>query len=205
MVAWNNRTSIATGTDTFMSGATPPRPPGASRYVVARKDDIPEGGRLIVDVAGREIGIYHVNGAFYALLNRCPHLGGPLCQGQVVTEVTAAVPGEVRGDPDKVYVTCPWHNWEFDIRTGQSFWNPAGLRARPFAIGLEGGKSLRDALEQGNAERVPGPYMAETIPVLLEDEYLVLNLRPVRKLPSGAAGAEGRAAAITPSIEETSR
>ncbi|MFC0406842.1 Rieske (2Fe-2S) protein [Roseomonas elaeocarpi] len=189
-----------------MSEAISARPPAARRYVVARKDDIAEGDRLIVEVAGREIGIYHVNGAFYALLNRCPHLGGPLCHGQVVTEVTAAVPGEVRGNPDKVYATCPWHNWEFDIRTGQSYWNPKGLRARPFNVALEAGESLREALESGSAERVPGPYAAETIPVAVEDEYLVLSLRPVREQPPMPVGAPaGCVPPSTTSLEKTSR
>jgi 3-phenylpropionate/trans-cinnamate dioxygenase ferredoxin subunit len=189
-----------------MSDATPIRTAGARRYVVARKDDIAEGDRLIVEVAGREIGIYHINSAFYALLNRCPHLGGPLCRGQVVTEVTAAVPGEVRGNPDKVYATCPWHNWEFDIQTGQSYWNPKGLRARPFNVGLEGGASLRAALESGSAERVPGPYTAEAIPVAVEDEYLVLNLRPVREQPNMPLKAPaGCTAPSTAPLEETPR
>ncbi len=167
-----------------MSETSPSRTPAARRYVVARTDEIPEGERLIVTVGGREIGIYHVKGAFYALLNLCPHLGGPLCRGQVVTEITALVPGEIRGNPDKVYATCPWHNWEFDIRTGQSYWNPKGLRARPFPVDVEGGEALRRAMENGSAERVRGPYQAETIPVSIESEYVVLSLRSAPARPA---------------------
>ncbi len=159
------------------------------RYIVARAADIAEGQRIIVEAGGREIGIYRQNGAFYALLNRCPHLGGPLCQGQVVTEITAAVPGEVRGNPEKVYVTCPWHNWEFDIRTGQSYWNPSGLRARPFPVGVESGEELCAAVASGSAARIPGPYAAETVPVSVEDAYVVLTLRPAgRAVPQAAEG-----------------
>jgi nitrite reductase/ring-hydroxylating ferredoxin subunit len=154
------------------------RPQGPRKYVVARTSDIAEGDRLIVEVGGREIGIYRVDGKFYGMLNRCPHLGGPLCRGQVVTEVFAPVPGDVRGNQDKVFVTCPWHNWEFDIRTGQSYWNPTGLRARPFPVGVEGGDTLSQAIEGGTAERVPGPYKAEMIPVSIEHDYIVLSLRP---------------------------
>jgi nitrite reductase/ring-hydroxylating ferredoxin subunit len=167
--------------------------PSARRYVVARTDEIPEGERLIVKVGGREIGIYHVHGAFYALLNRCPHLGGPLCRGQVVTEITAAVPGEIRGNPDKVYVTCPWHNWEFDIRTGQSYWNPQGLRARPFPVGVEGGEALRQAMDNGSAERVSGPYQAETVPVSVESDYVVLSLRAAPAPPISVREARSEA------------
>ena len=162
-------------------------PPSARRFVVARTREIPEGERLIVDVAGREIGIYNVRGRFHALLNRCPHLGGPLCRGQVVTEVTARVPGEIKGNPDKVYATCPWHNWEFDIETGQSYWNPKGLRARPFPVGVEAGEAIRRAMESGSAERVPGPFTAETVPVSIEDDYIVLSLRAMPAAPAREA------------------
>ena len=166
---------------------TQPRPPGMRRYVIARADEIQDGERRIVEAGGREIGIYNVRGSFYALLNRCPHLGGPLCRGQVVTEITAAVPGEIRGNPDKVYVTCPWHNWEFDIRTGQSYWNPKGLRARPFPVGVEPGEALQKAVDEGSAERVRGPYNAETIPVSIENDYVVLTLRAAPQ-PAPAEG-----------------
>ncbi len=166
-----------------MTGTTPAQ--SQRRYIVAKVSDIAEGERLIVEAGGREIGIYRVSGVFHALLNRCPHLGGPLCEGHVVTEVTAAVPGEVRSNPDKFYVTCPWHNWEFDIRTGQSYWNPSGLRARPFPVGVESGEQAQGAAECGSARRIPGPYAAETVPVSVEGDYVVLTLRPP------ARGTEG--------------
>lgn len=152
-------------------------PAGMKRYIVARTDDIPEGGRMIVEAGGREIGIYRLNGKFHALLNRCPHLGGPLCKGGVVSEIYAPVPGDVRGDASKLFVTCPWHNWEFDVTTGQSYWSPKGPRARLFPIGIEQGEAVASELEAGSAERVPGPYKAEVVPVAVEADYLVLSMR----------------------------
>lgn len=152
------------------------QPSKPRRFVIGRPIDVPEGNRIIVNVDDREIGVYRIDGAFFALLNHCPHLGGPLCQGQLVSEVFAPVPGDVRGNSDRVFVTCPWHNWEFDVRTGQSYWNPM-LRARPFAVDVERGEAVAAAIEQGSAGRVPGPYMAETIPVTIEDDYLVISLR----------------------------
>ena len=155
-------------------------PAGASRFVVARASEIPEGGRILVEVGGREIGIYRLKGRFHALLNRFPPLGGPLCKGGVVSEIHAAVPGEVRGNPDRLFVTCPWHNWEFDVETGQSYWSSAGPKARLFPIGVERGEAVAEALAAGRAERVPGPYKAETVPVAVEEDYLVISLRPAR-------------------------
>jgi 3-phenylpropionate/trans-cinnamate dioxygenase ferredoxin subunit len=152
-------------------------PAGANRFVVAKASDIPEGGRLLVEVGGREIGIYRLNGKFHALLNRCPHLGGPLCKGGVVSEIYAPVPGDVRGDASKLYITCPWHNWEFDVTTGQSYWSSKGPRARLFPIGVEHGDRVAEALEAGKAERVPGPYKAEKVPIEVEADYLVVSMR----------------------------
>jgi 3-phenylpropionate/trans-cinnamate dioxygenase ferredoxin subunit len=154
-----------------------PNPPGIKKHIVGRTSDIAEGERLLMEIDGRPIGVYHIKGQFYALLDRCPHLGGPLCKGQVVSEVSSSVPGDIKFDASKTYVTCPWHNWEFDIKTGQSYWNPKGLRARPFPVGVEKGEALCGALENGSAERVAGPFRAETIQVDVEGDYLVIAMR----------------------------
>lgn len=158
--------------------ASPQRSSG-NRYVVARTTDIPDGERVIVEVDGREIGIYNIGGRFHAMLNRCPHLAGPLCQGQVVNAVESSAPGDVRLEESRTYVTCPWHNWEFDVETGRSYWNPR-LRARPVPVGVETGPETEAALERGEIDRLPGPYQAEIIPVSVESDYVVLTTRPPR-------------------------
>lgn len=150
--------------------------------IVGRPGDVPEGGSMLVTVGRREIGIYRVDGEFYGLLNRCPHLGGPLCHGQIVTDIVAPVPGDVRSSPGRTFVTCPWHNWEFDIRTGQSFWN-GRLRAMPFPVSVE---AADRAAGLATAGRTPGPYQAETVPVSVENECLVLRLRPAQPAAAGA-------------------
>ena len=146
-----------------MADATLSQPPRPETVVVGRPADVPEGGSIVVTVGTREIGIFRVDGQFYGLLNRCPHLGGPLCAGQIVTDVVSTAPGDVRSRPGRTFVTCPWHNWEFDIRTGQSYWNDR-VRAIPFPVTVE--------------RRTTGPYQAETVPVAVEDGVLVLRLRP---------------------------
>jgi nitrite reductase/ring-hydroxylating ferredoxin subunit len=162
--------------------ASPTRPeaaPHATRFVVARVDEISPGERRIVEAGGREIGVYNIGGRFYAMLNRCPHLAGPLCEGQVVNLVESSGPGDVRLDESQTFVTCPWHNWEFDVETGRSYWNPR-LRARPLPVEVEGGAELEAALERCEVGRIPGPYTAETVPVSVESDYVVLSLRPPR-------------------------
>jgi nitrite reductase/ring-hydroxylating ferredoxin subunit len=161
------------------------------RYVVARARDIPDGERLIVDVSGRSVGVFNVNGRFYALLNRCPHRGGQLCKGDVIGLVESDGPGDIRVDTDRLFIACPWHGWEYDLETGESWWNPTRTRARPLALTVDRGETVADQLAAGAAQtpvpfhaefvdrtshRVKGPYTAEVLPVAVEDEYIVVSL-----------------------------
>jgi 3-phenylpropionate/trans-cinnamate dioxygenase ferredoxin subunit len=134
------------------------------RQVIARTGDVPPGTCKLVTVNGREIGVFNLEGRYFALANRCPHEGGPLCQGRVGPLVRSSGPGDYRLDREPNFLRCPWHGWEFDIRTGQSWCDPQSTRARLFQVTVESGESL-----------AKGPYVAETFPVSVEEEYLVLE------------------------------
>ena len=69
---------------------------------VAGVKEIPEGRGLRVRVGQQEIGLFRVDGEIYALDNACPHAGFPLSEGVVQEGI----------------VTCPLHQWQFDVRTG---------------------------------------------------------------------------------------
>jgi 3-phenylpropionate/trans-cinnamate dioxygenase ferredoxin subunit len=152
----------------------PPRA-GAQRFIVGRPEDVPEGERIIVTVGDREIGVFRIDGEFYALLHRCPHLGGPLCKGEIIGLIESDGPGDLRLNSDQKILTCPWHNWEFDIKTGQSYWNPLRTRARRFPVEVKEGSELENSPIP--TQRVPGPYKAETMPIDIEGEYLVVTVR----------------------------
>ena len=137
-----------------------------ARYVVATIAEILPGGRKIVEVAGRSIGVFNVGGEFVALRNRCPHQGGPLCEGGLSGLLEASAPGEYRYSRPGEMLRCPWHGWEFDLRTGQSWFDPARTRVRNYPVSVEGGES---GLE-------PGPYVAETYPVKVEEQYIVVEV-----------------------------
>jgi 3-phenylpropionate/trans-cinnamate dioxygenase ferredoxin subunit len=164
------------------------------KYVVANVQDVPEGERLLVHVAGREIGIFHVDGEFYGLLNRCPHQGGPMCRGELVPLIEADRPGHFRFDPGTKLVACPWHGWEFDLRTGQSYWDPKLTRLRPFPVEVEDGKVIAAVLAQEgdgpDEQRLKGPYVAEVIPVSVEGQYLVVTMSRVPVGQSASATGE---------------
>ncbi|WP_428485547.1 Rieske (2Fe-2S) protein [Rhodopila sp.] len=136
-----------------------------SRHVVARADEIPTGSRKIVTVKGREIGIFRVGETFYGLINRCPHQGAPLCRGEIVSRLVAPVPGEYRLTRPGEMIRCPWHCWEFDIRTGQSLCDPNSVQARAFNVAVEPGKAV-----------VEGPFVAESVQVAVEENYVVVTV-----------------------------
>jgi nitrite reductase/ring-hydroxylating ferredoxin subunit len=177
---------------------------GGTEHVIGKASDLPEGGRLLVKVAGREIGIFKVDGKIHALLNRCPHRGGQLCKGDVLGFISSERPGEFQIDLSAKYLACPWHGWEYDIETGQSWYTepvvPTRQRryrdARPVGVQIKTGEEVSNGLSAGTAEmngdevlvidgaahRVKGPYSAEVFPVKVEDEYIVLSLLPVSVL-----------------------
>jgi 3-phenylpropionate/trans-cinnamate dioxygenase ferredoxin subunit len=136
-----------------------------SKYVVGSARDIPEGGRKLVHVKGRPIAIFNIKGEYFGLYDRCPHLGGSLCRGALTGLVEAKTPGDYSFTRMGEILRCPWHGWEFDIRTGQSYCKPDKVKARSFPVTVEEGSQI-----------VEGPYVAETVPVTIEDEYVVVEV-----------------------------
>ena len=64
-------------------------------------DFTPGHGKMVV-VNGRHVAVFRLGDDFYAIDNLCLHKAGPLCDGDVDNDV----------------VTCPWHGWSYEIRTG---------------------------------------------------------------------------------------
>lgn len=178
------------------------------KYVVGKASDLKDGERMLVTVNGRQIVIFRQKGEFYGLLNRCPHRGAELCKGRFIADITSDAVGEYQFHGKDRLLACPWHGWEFDIKTGQSYFDPTGVRARPYGVEVESGDQLKLAIEAGEigfapaeyAARVgaegtgrqPGPYKAETFEVTVEDEYLVVSMRPPRPQRARAAVATAK-------------
>ena len=73
------------------------------RYVrAAASEELQEGKGLLVQLEGTAVALFRVEGECYAIANACPHKGGPLAEGDLKGHV----------------VTCPWHGWTWDVRTG---------------------------------------------------------------------------------------
>jgi nitrite reductase/ring-hydroxylating ferredoxin subunit len=137
----------------------------AAKYVVAAADEIAAGSRKLVEVRGRKIVIFNLAGEFFAVSDRCPHQGGPLSKGITTGFVESHAPGEYCYSRIGEVIRCPWHAWEYDIRTGKSWCDPRRVQVRNFKVDVEPGARL-----------VEGPYVAETFPVSLEGKYLVVTM-----------------------------
>ena len=136
-----------------------------ARHIVATVEEIPAGGRKRVTVEDREIGIYNVAGEFFAIADRCPHEGASLCKGRIVGLVESSAPGTYSYSRRNELIRCPWHGWEFDIRTGKSWCDPHRTKVRSFETNVEEGAVL-----------VEGELRAETFPVSIEKQYIVIEL-----------------------------
>lgn len=135
------------------------------RHVLAPAREIGDGQQRAFTVQGREIAVFNVNGDFYALLNRCPHEGGSLCHGDRVGLVQSDGPGSYKYSRAGEFVKCPWHAWEFDIRTGQSWCDPERTKVKTYDVRVEAGEA-----------RAKGPFVAEQFDVEVVEDYLVLSL-----------------------------
>lgn len=106
-----------------------------------RKSEITEFQPKIMNVGKLSIGVYKFRGKFYAYLNRCPHQGGPACEGRVLAKTIRELDdhgNRVRDcdSEDRINILCPWHGFDYDLQTGISSNNK--LRLRKYTVIDEG-------------------------------------------------------------------
>ncbi len=107
-------------------------------HPVGREDDFPLGRFRIFEVAGRSIGVAHTEAGWYAIRNRCPHQGAPLCRGQIGGTMLPSGPDEMRFGLAGRVLRCPWHGWEFDLDSGRSLYVGGG-RAATYPVQISDG------------------------------------------------------------------
>ena len=108
----------------------------ARKQLAAGPADLAPGERRIVVVDGKTIGIFNVDGDYYALHNRCPHMGGNLCQGPITGTALPTDKTEFRYGMKGKIIRCGWHGWEFEIETGQCLVDRR-VRARSYRVTVE--------------------------------------------------------------------
>ena len=147
------------------------------KYIVATVDEIPPGSRKVVEVARRSVGVFNVKGKYYAIRNQCPHAGGPLCEGTISGLVTSNSPGTYDYLMRDEIIRCPWHGWEFEIATGQSYVDPAKTKVRAYVATVESSAELPHTNpELAAAGYEPGPYTTEMYEVEIDREFVVVNI-----------------------------
>ena len=89
---------------------------------VAKAAEVPAGGGRLVQVAGKQIALFQVEGKYFAIDNTCTHVGGPLSEGEV----------------EGAAVECPWHGSRFSLETGKVLYGPALTDVACYPVRREG-------------------------------------------------------------------
>ncbi len=89
---------------------------------IAKSDEIQSGQAKMIEVDGKKIALFNVDGAFHAIDDTCAHRGGPLSEG----------------DLDGNQVTCPLHGAVFDVTTGEVLRPPAPRGVTRYNVRVEG-------------------------------------------------------------------
>jgi len=94
----------------------------AEFFKVANLNELSPGSAKVVEVAGKTLALFNVGGTIYATDNTCLHQGGPLGEGELMGEV----------------VVCPWHQWEYNVCTGENI-GDSSLRIATYPVQVEAG------------------------------------------------------------------
>jgi len=115
------------------------------RIRVADEASLNERGALVVRAGEQMVAIFRIEGRCYAVANACPHRGGPLGEGELKGHV----------------VTCPWHGWTWDVRTGANVRNPALKKLPCFPVEVVDGAVMVE-LPQASAAASAAPDPASS-------------------------------------------
>ncbi len=88
---------------------------------VASKSELTSGSSKRIEINGKDIALFNIDGTFYAIDDMCPHRGGSLSEGSVESSVVA----------------CPWHGWQFQLETGECLTEPSACQTK-YPVKVEG-------------------------------------------------------------------
>jgi nitrite reductase/ring-hydroxylating ferredoxin subunit len=101
---------------------------------VGAEEDFDLGVFRVFEIRGRSIGVVHSVAGWFAIRNRGPHLGAPLCAGKVTGTMLPGVPDKLSWGMEGQVVRCPWHGWEFDLQTGRSLFDVSNERTATYPV-----------------------------------------------------------------------
>lgn len=120
--------------------------PGLRDIAVGLYDEMRSRERIVLEIEGKEVGIYFLGDEIRAWHNHCPHQGGPVCQGKILPRTIQKVGPDKKSlglgfSETERNIVCPWHGFEFDILTGR---HPShdSMRLRAVPVRVENGSVI---------------------------------------------------------------
>jgi nitrite reductase (NADH) small subunit len=106
---------------------------------VCRLDDLELDQIRRVAIGGRELCLAQTAAGLFAFGSVCPHQGGPMCEGAIRGTMTPSARNEYTFDRAGEVIACPWHGYEFDLRTGLSIGGVVRGRVGAYPVEVRGG------------------------------------------------------------------
>jgi nitrite reductase (NADH) small subunit len=101
--------------------------------------ELRRAGCRVLELEGRSVGVVSVGDTFFAVHDRCPHMGASMCAGTLGGTFVPSAPHQLLyGHHDRV-IRCPWHGWEFDLESGRSLLEPARFGLKTYRVTVEDG------------------------------------------------------------------
>lgn len=113
-------------------------------HIVTNADELEDGNRIVAELEGREVGVFNVDGEYYAYTSWCAHQSGPVCEGSIGGTMEAEFDPETletdfRWGREGNVLRCPWHEWEYDIVSGECLSHP-DIRLPSHDVRVDDGK-----------------------------------------------------------------
>lgn len=110
-----------------------------NKYLAASVEEIRQQGRKIVTVKGLEVGIFYIDGSYYAWRNMCPHAAAPVCKGRINGTTLTTPVYEYEFGCEGQILRCPWHGWEFSLTDGRHLAGDSTAKLRGYPVTVEEG------------------------------------------------------------------
>lgn len=112
-------------------------------------DDFPDRKVVPVEIDGRTFGLLRNGAQVFVFANRCPHHGAPMCHAQVAGSMRPSERNQYEYELEGLVVKCPWHAYEFDVRSGRSMGDIIRAKLPVFATEIRDGRVLTSLARVG--------------------------------------------------------
>lgn len=104
------------------------------QHFVCTFDQLTSGKAFLTEINEVSIGVFLENGHVYAVRNQCPHKLAPVCEGTVGGTMLPSDPCDFQFGMEGEVLKCPWHGWEFDLKTGASLFGISNRKLKTYPV-----------------------------------------------------------------------